>query len=157
MPAIFSIGTIEAMERTIHSLDGLRAEAPHFVGSLAPRADRATLIALSGELGAGKTAFSKAIAEALGVEEHITSPTFVLMKLYPLRASLFSQLVHIDAYRMKTGKELEALDFDSLMEDPTNLILLEWPEQVADTLPEPDKTITLTVAPDNTRLLTYGS
>lgn len=146
------------MERTIHSLDGLRAEAGLFVGSLAPREDRATLVTLSGELGAGKTAFSKAVAEALGVEEHVTSPTFVLMKLYPLSsAALFSQLVHIDAYRMKSGKELEALDFDTLMEDKGNLILLEWPEQVADALPAPDKAITLTVAPDNTRILSYGS
>lgn len=146
------------MERTIHSLDGLRAEAGLFVGSLAPREDRATLVTLSGELGAGKTAFSKAVAEALGVEEHVTSPTFVLMKLYPLSsAALFSQLVHIDAYRMKSGKELEALDFDTLMEDKGNLILLEWPEQVADALPAPDKAIALTVAPDNTRILSYGS
>ena len=145
------------MERHIHSLDQLAAEATSFVGSLAPREDRATLVALSGELGAGKTAFSQAIARALGITEHVTSPTFVLMKLYPLSdANLFGQLVHIDAYRMKEGKELSALEFDALMEDPKNLVLLEWPEQVSDALPDPDYTVRLSVAPDNTRTLTYA-
>lgn len=145
------------MERHIHSLDQLAAEATSFVGSLAPREDRATLIALSGELGAGKTAFSQAIARALGITEHVTSPTFVLMKLYRLSdANLFRQLVHIDAYRMKGGKELSALEFEALMEDPKNLVLLEWPEQVSDTLPDPDHTVRLSVAPDNTRTLTYA-
>lgn len=123
---------------------------------LAPRPDRATLVLLSGELGAGKTTFTQALAASLGVTEPITSPTFVLEKVYALSNQVFDRLVHIDAYRLHNGKDLFALGFDALMQDPKNLVVLEWPEQVADGLPAPDVRITLAVIDDTTRTITYG-
>ena len=103
--------------------------------------DGATLICLQGELGAGKTVFTRGMARALGVNEHITSPTFVLEKIYQLGKGetfpdTFARLVHIDAYRLEGGKELTPLLFDELCQDSKNLILLEWPENVKDALPE---------------------
>lgn len=156
------------MGKTVQTLDELEAEAARFARSLAPREGGATLVTLSGELGAGKTAFVKAVARALGIEEVVTSPTFVLEKIYLLPlgglASKFERLIHIDAYRLSQGRDLAPLGFDELMRDAGNLILLEWPERVADALPAPAARISLVVdadegsteRPDGTRDISYA-
>ena len=143
------------MEVRIQTLAELEQEAVHLVGSLTPL-EKATLVTLSGELGAGKTAFVKAAAHALGVEEVVTSPTFVLEKIYLLpEGKRFKRLIHIDAYRLEKGNELSALGFDELMQDATNLVFLEWPEKVAESLPAPAARISLIVQ-DDSRILSYG-
>lgn len=145
------------MEKTIRDLAALQEEASSFVGPLIPRADRATLVTLSGELGAGKTAFTKMVANALGIEDTVTSPTFVLEKIYALPGgSAFERLVHIDAYRLEEGDALAPLGFDTLMQDPKNLILLEWPEKVTDALPKPAIAISLAANADGSRTMIYG-
>lgn len=144
------------MEKRIETLEELEAEAVAFAKTLAPL-QSATLITLSGELGAGKTAFTKMLAKAFGIEEHVTSPTFVLEKIYKLpEEKLFKRLAHIDAYRLKDGSELSALGFDELMSDPETLVILEWPEMVTDMLPSPAHRITLTINTDGSRTLRYG-
>lgn len=145
------------MEQRTMTLPELEAEARRFVGPLVPKEAGATLVTLSGELGAGKTAFAKALAKALGVEDVVNSPTFVLEKIYQLGGSTskFKRLVHIDAYRLKEGKELAALGFDELMQDAGNLILLEWPEKVIEALPEPVARITFVVHTDDSRTMSY--
>lgn len=145
------------MEKEIRTLTELEAEALRFIGTLAPSA-AATLITLSGELGAGKTAFTQGVAHALGVADAVTSPTFVLEKIYKLGSSTskFARLIHIDAYRLEKGSDLGALGFDELLRDAGNLVLLEWPEKVADALPEPAVKISIKVRPDNSRILSYG-
>ncbi len=107
--------------------------------------DEALVVGLSGHLGAGKTAFTKAVAKLLGVTEEVTSPTFVIMKMYGLESVISNQktetnlktvevpwkkLVHIDAYRLERREELGALDWEKLVADKNNLILMEWPENV---------------------------
>ena len=153
---IFS-GTITDMERTIKTLEELDAEAARFIRTLVPQKDGATLVTLSGELGAGKTAFTKAVAKVLGVEETVNSPTFVLEKIYQLGslASKFKRLVHIDAYRLESGSDLAPLGFDELLQDAGNLILLEWPEKVSDALPTPAVRVTLVALPDTSRTISY--
>lgn len=145
----------EKSEKTITTLAELEREAARFVRGLAPFPDRATLVTLSGELGAGKTAFAKAVAKTLGISGTVTSPTFVLEKIYALPAPRsgagFARLVHIDAYRLNFGRDLTTLGFADLMRDPSNLILLEWPEMVADALPKPAAHVTLTLRPDASR------
>jgi len=143
------------MEKIIRTLEELEAEAKRFVGTLAP-IDRATLVTLSGELGAGKTAFVKAIARVFGVEEIVNSPTFVLEKIYLLEEQQFKHLIHIDAYRLEKGSDLAPLGFDELMQDPGNLILFEWPEKVTDALPEPTARISIVVQDDDSRVISYG-
>ena len=154
------------MERIVETLEELDAEAARFVRTITPRETGATLITLSGELGAGKTAFVKAIAQALGVGETVTSPTFVLEKIYALKdtacpsvadghAVSFKRLVHIDAYRLEGGATLAPLGFDELMKDPDNLILLEWPERVADALPPATIALTLSTNPDGLHTISY--
>lgn len=145
------------MEKTIQTLTELEEEATQLVKALVP-GERATLITLSGELGAGKTAFTKTLAWALGVEETVTSPTFVLEKIYQLggETTKFKRLVHIDAYRLESGKDLAALGFDELMQDAGNLVVLEWPERVTEALPVPAIKISIVVHADDSRTLSYG-
>ena len=139
------------MEEKVESLETLRNIAHELVANL-KAVDRATLITLSGELGAGKTTFSQMVGEMLGVSEHMVSPTFVLEKIYDLPSTTeFSKLIHIDAYRLKSGDDLTALGFSELLQDPTNIILLEWPERVIDALPRATVAITLQVHEDGTR------
>ena len=149
-------GTMALMEKIVPDLAALRGAAEELLASLS-RNETATLVTLSGELGAGKTAFTKALASALGITEDVTSPTFVLEKIYSLpEPSLYKRLVHIDAYRLKNGTELAALGFDELMKDGGNLVVLEWPEKVADALPNADRTLTLRANDDGSRTISYA-
>ncbi|MDB5244840.1 MAG: hypothetical protein JWN18_710 [Parcubacteria group bacterium] len=145
------------MEKAIANLEELAQEAARFVNTLVQNPHKATLITLSGELGAGKTAFTKAAAKAWGVEQTITSPTFVLEKIYelPLGAG-FKKMIHIDAYRLDGGADLEPLGITELMRDTNNVIFFEWPEKVSDALPVPTAHLTFTVENDGTRKITYG-
>lgn len=141
----------------ISDLAALATEAVSFVESLAPKEKSATLVTLSGDLGAGKTAFAQQVAKALGVTEHVTSPTFVLAKSYALPEGLaFRELLHIDAYRLTGGNDLEKIGFTEASKDTGTLILLEWPEMVEDGLPPADVAITLTLSEDGSRTLSYA-
>ena len=111
--------------------------------------DEALIVGLSGHLGAGKTAFVKAVGKALEIKEEVTSPTFVLMKIYEIGPNdklgsnggnepscsssadfPWKRLIHIDAYRLERPEELEALDWEELVADKNNMIMIEWPENV---------------------------
>ena len=121
-----------------HSLEETSQIAMKWLTQGRPALKEATIVGLSGHLGSGKTAFTKAVAEHLGITEHITSPTFVIMKLYAIKDPKvkvpWKKLIHIDAYRLERGRELEALGFESLVADSSNLILIEWPENVKEVL-----------------------
>ena len=135
--------------------------AEEFISKI-EKTNTARVFGLSGNLGAGKTTFTQLVAKSLGVEDAITSPTFVIMKSYDLgdkrgpRQSEddgmdFDKLIHIDAYRLESGKELEVLGFEELTKDPKNLILLEWPEKVSEILPKEMTTIKFEVVDEETR------
>ncbi len=149
---------MERVSKHLLNIEELQKEAAEFAATLAPASAGATLVTLSGELGAGKTSFTQGVAMALGVNDAVTSPTFVLEKIYELPEATgngFKRLVHIDAYRLEGGKALPPLGFDELMQDIHNLILLEWPERVADGLPSAQVRITLEVA-ENGRNISYA-
>lgn len=97
---------------------------------------KAQIIALYGDLGAGKTTLTKEIARQLGIKENVNSPTFVLIKSYPLQTTHYKLLIHIDAYRFDSEKELEHLGWEKMIADPTNLIFIEWPERVKKLIPK---------------------
>lgn len=142
-------------QKILESLEALQAEAAAFADSLAPAQDHATLVTLSGELGAGKTSFTQGIAQGLGVIEPITSPTFVLEKIYELTNQSFARLIHIDTYRLEGDASLTPLGFDELYADPSNLIVLEWPELVQSQLPAADHALTFSIH-DAGRHLSYA-
>ncbi|MGD0977344.1 MAG: tRNA (adenosine(37)-N6)-threonylcarbamoyltransferase complex ATPase subunit type 1 TsaE [Minisyncoccia bacterium] len=98
--------------------------------------DKAIVIALEGELGAGKTTFIKAFAKALGVKEKLTSPTFVIMRKFIVHDLRFKNLYHVDAYRLNSGEELKPLGIEEIIADPENIIMIEWAERVRDILPK---------------------
>ncbi|MFA7309495.1 MAG: tRNA (adenosine(37)-N6)-threonylcarbamoyltransferase complex ATPase subunit type 1 TsaE [Candidatus Paceibacterota bacterium] len=115
--------------------DEMRATGAHFVRGLIPK-KTATVVTLSGELGAGKTTFTQGIAHALGVEETVSSPTYVIEKIYALADKEWERLIHIDAYRLKSAHELDVLGWKDMLADPGAIIILEWPEKVAAAMPE---------------------
>jgi tRNA threonylcarbamoyladenosine biosynthesis protein TsaE len=111
--------------------------ASFFSPKTAVRRSGATVIVLSGELGAGKTTFVQGFFRGAGVKRRALSPTFVLMRHYKLAPRKnFSCIIHVDAYRLKDPKQLAPLAFDEMLADPKNLILIEWGEQIKSALPK---------------------
>ncbi len=139
----------------VRSFNEMQDEAARFARGLLPRSEGATLVALSGDLGAGKTAFVKGVAKALGVVEHVTSPTFVIMKIYALEGQKFNRLIHIDAYRLKGEHHLKVLGWDDLLKDPKNLILTEWPEQAGSALPASAIQVAFRYSGEDERTISY--
>ncbi|MFH1938446.1 MAG: tRNA (adenosine(37)-N6)-threonylcarbamoyltransferase complex ATPase subunit type 1 TsaE [Patescibacteria group bacterium] len=92
---------------------------------------KALIVGLEGELGSGKTTFIQGLAKGLGIEELITSPTFVIMKRYNFPKG---ELYHIDCYRIDL-KDLIELDFKEIINNPKNIVVIEWAEKIKDILP----------------------
>lgn len=96
---------------------------------------KASIIALQGELGAGKTTFIQAFAKNLGLKRRVVSPSFLIIKSYPLKKVGFEKLFHLDAYRLKKVSELTSLGFAEIASQPKNLVLIEWAEKIKRILP----------------------
>ena len=94
------------------------------------------VLLLHGEMGAGKTVFVKGLAEGLGIEEEITSPTYAYLNDYG------GKLYHFDCYRLAGGEQAEALGLTDYF-DAGGICVLEWPENIADVLPSGCKEISL--------------
>lgn len=106
------------------------------------------LICLDGELGAGKTTFTKGVAEALGVREVITSPTFTIIKEYSDGAM---PLYHVDAYRLEG--EAGGINIEEYFVKG-GVVVIEWPEMIAEVLPEERLEIKIRAGEGETRVLT---
>lgn len=120
------------MEKVTHSLEEFNQAAIHFTELIAPRSEGATIVNLSGDLGAGKTTFVQAIGQFLGIPDTIKSPTFTIMQAYSLPEggkTPFKRIVHIDAYRLEKPEQIEHVDWSVLQKDKDNLIFVEWPEK----------------------------
>lgn len=86
---------------------------------------------LIGDLGAGKTSFVKGVATGLCLKANITSPTFVLMRVYPVKNNkIIKHLVHVDAYRIKKAAHLSGIGLEDYINDPLSLVLIEWADKV---------------------------
>lgn len=139
-----------------------QSEIPDVAKKLLMHADEsssvteATVLALSGDLGAGKTTLVQELAKIMGVEEQITSPTFVVMKRYQTTHRVFSELVHIDAYRIEEDQEMVILGFLEWLENPQSLVCIEWPEKISSLISASAISAALEVVDENTRKITYG-
>ncbi|MBN2460292.1 MAG: tRNA (adenosine(37)-N6)-threonylcarbamoyltransferase complex ATPase subunit type 1 TsaE [Candidatus Cloacimonetes bacterium] len=89
-----------------------------------------TVLALHGELGSGKTYFTKALCQVLGVSEYVSSPSFVLINEYRGRYDIS----HVDLYRLERMEE--ALELGFIENVPDRITIIEWPEIVEDMLPQ---------------------
>jgi tRNA threonylcarbamoyladenosine biosynthesis protein TsaE len=116
---------------------------------LAPAIRTGGVVHLSGDLGAGKTTFARALLRALGVGERVKSPTYSLIESYRIDAL---DVHHLDLYRIADPGELEWLGLDEL-HGATTLMLVEWPERGAGALPPADLALALDHAPADRRRL----
>ena len=96
------------------------------------RVREGTVIALTGELGAGKTLFVQSLARTLGVESNVTSPTFNLMNMY----EGICPIIHFDLYRLQNEEDLEEIGFYEYVESEEGIVLIEWADKFPDALPE---------------------
>lgn len=93
--------------------------------------DRAIVILLDGDLGAGKTTFTKVLAKEVGIDqESVQSPTFILKKNYHATHDRFKKLVHVDAYRFTHPDEGKVLRLEEDLHNPENLVVIEWPSRM---------------------------
>lgn len=139
------------MEKEI-SLKEMNQVAEYLIGkSEKAKSDNAVVLALSGDLGSGKTTLSQHIGKALGIEENLISPTFVIMKRYELHSQAFKNLIHIDAYRLKNPDELLKIGWQDIYSNKENLIIIEWPEMVEGLIPSNAIKVKLSHMGDDTR------
>ena len=142
----------EIVERS----DDMEALGGRILASLSP-CEGATVLALHGNLGAGKTTLTQAIARSLGVTDTVRSPTFVILQTYPLHSeSRFTTLTHIDAYRIDDEEELRVLGWAELLTDPGRLIVIEWPERVLGLIPPSAIHVHIEIGKDTERIISYG-
>jgi tRNA threonylcarbamoyladenosine biosynthesis protein TsaE len=97
------------------------------------------LICLYGDLGSGKTTFMQGLALGLGIKKRVLSPTFIIMRQYPLAINHLPSIInlyHVDLYRIKDEKDVESLGLQEIWSDPKNVMAIEWPEKIEKILPE---------------------
>ncbi len=143
-------------EYSISSIDELKVWAENFISRLTPLSSYARIITLTGDLGAGKTSLVQQLALALGVQEEVTSPTFVIQREYAIEkeATDFENLIHLDAYRLESKSELEYLKWKETISNSKNIVCIEWPEMVEGIAMPNAINIRLEIAQGETRVLT---
>lgn len=127
-------------------------------GDIAKNLKGGEVLALVGDLGSGKTAFVKGLAKALGIGKHITSPTFVIEKRYDikyLKNKKLKKLIHIDAYRLNTGKDLINIGINDDFLNNNEIVVVEWADKVKDIIPQNAIWIEFEVLEENQRKIIY--
>lgn len=122
----------------VRALRDYKIEDPRYRKAIPGQKVKSTALvfALTGDLGSGKTTFVQGFLRALGVRKKITSPTFVLVKRYATGHMQYAHCYHVDAYRLKSPRDLEILGFEEILSDPQNIVLIEWAEKIKKLLPE---------------------
>ena len=141
------------MEIKINSLDQIGEAAQEFIANFGER----RVFAFYGKMGAGKTTFIKAVCEALGVEDVITSPTFAIVNEYTPHSSLptpHSSIFHFDFYRIKKLEEVYDMGFEDYFYSGA-LCFIEWPELIEDVLPEDAVKVSITENADGSRTVSF--
>lgn len=97
------------------------------------------VIALKGDLGGGKTTFTQGLAKVLGIKKQLTSPTFVIMKIYDLPKGSkfpFKRICHVDAYRLQSEQDLINIGVKEYLGNPEVVTVIEWADKVKKVLPK---------------------
>ncbi|MBP5633986.1 tRNA (adenosine(37)-N6)-threonylcarbamoyltransferase complex ATPase subunit type 1 TsaE [Candidatus Saccharibacteria bacterium] len=130
----------------IHS----EADMITFGRNFAAELSAGAVIELIGDVGAGKTTFTRGLGEGLGIEEPISSPSFTISRFY--QGEKFT-LTHYDFYRLD-DPGLMADDLAESIDEPNNITVIEWGESIADILPEEHYRIAIRYIDENTREVT---
>ncbi len=121
------------------------SQAENYATEIAQTLKGGEVLALIGELGSGKTTFTKALGKALGIKRNIPSPTFVMMQEFKTKRGLI--LYHLDLYRTKNFTEVKSLGITEWWGHPKTVTVLEWADKIQDHLPK--KTIFIYLTRDN--------
>lgn len=113
---------------------------------------RGVIIALYGNLGAGKTTFTQGFAKGLRIKEKIISPTFILIRQHKIPNSQ-KFLYHLDLYRLDNLTESEKQQIKEIISDQKNLVLIEWAEKAKSILPKKTIKVEFKIVNENTRVL----
>ena len=121
-----------------------------FARELAGTLELPVHVLLFGELGAGKTTFTKGLAAGLGLDDvdDVSSPTFTLVNQYAARIPIF----HVDLYRIESG-ELDDLGLEDMFDEPAAAVVVEWAERLGNFDPGPATRVSVTYVDDHTRRL----
>lgn len=114
------------------------------------------VLALVGDLGAGKTTFIQGLAQGLGIKQNIISPTFILMRSY--KADSDKMLYHLDLYRLEQDfdKEFQNLGLGDIWGKPQNLVVIEWADKAKELLPKNTKWIEFEYLGEDERTVKYN-
>ena len=136
------------MEITIRSLDEIHDAARRFIEMMGDN----TVFAMYGKMGAGKTTFTKAVCECLGVEDVINSPTFAIVNEY--RSTSGELIYHFDFYRIKKLEEVYDMGYEDYFYSGA-LCFIEWPELVEELLPVEAVKVTIKEQEDGSRIVRW--
>lgn len=117
------------------------------------------VLALSGDLGAGKTTFMQVFAKQLHIEEIVTSPTYVIMKKYDVEEGaieIFKSLIHLDVYRIEALDEMRVLRLNELLTEPYAVICIEWAEKIKELLPNHTIYMQIESTGEQSRTITFS-
>ena len=96
---------------------------------------QSSVFALYGDLGSGKTTFIQGLGEFFQIDNHITSPSYTLIKQYPITFKNYQELIHVDLSRLNLQSGSQQLGLEDFIQDPTCIVAIEWPEIIASQLP----------------------
>lgn len=94
-----------------------------------PLGKTAKILALTGELGSGKTTFIQGFFRGLELKR-APSPTFIIMRRSSLKNKKYKDVFHVDAYRLRKPEELKILEFGEVLKNPKNIVVIEWAEKI---------------------------
>lgn len=115
------------------------SQTEEFSAKFAKKLFPGAVVALHGELGAGKTVFARGLAVGLGLREHIHSPTFVIAHEYKIKHPLVSGVnyfFHLDLYRLESAESAHAFDIEEYLAANNAVTLIEWAERIEPLLPK---------------------
>ncbi|MBD3247664.1 tRNA (adenosine(37)-N6)-threonylcarbamoyltransferase complex ATPase subunit type 1 TsaE [Candidatus Falkowbacteria bacterium] len=129
-------------------------ETLEFAGNMAEKIKTGKVFALLGDLGAGKTVFVRGFLRGLGYKGRVNSPTFVIMKIYDIKKNpQIKQVCHIDAYRLKSAADLEAIGALEYFKRKDTVVFVEWAERISKLLLKNTSYIHIESQKENTRVL----
>ncbi len=143
--------------KTVDTPEDLHRLARNIFQELQPADKTATVFALSGPLGVGKTVFVRGFLRSGGINEPVTSPTYTIESVYKLPQSDFDQAIHVDAYRLESTDELYTLNFTERLNTSGNIIFVEWADKVEEALPADTLFIEMDFTQNDSRIITLSN